>query len=242
MAQLDSVLITGANRGLGLAFVRELLLLKPHHLIACCRDPETAEELQKLKKENANLHVLQLDVANFDQYDEFVKLVQHILDQTGLQLIINNAGTYHRNTLDQVRPEIMIEEFRVNVAAPVELTRLLWPLLKQWSVRSGGRKATVANISSERGSLALNVTGGRYSYASSKAALNQVTRSLAVDLQPEAQAMALHPGWVKTDMGGPNAEITADQSIPKIVKLLTGQLNIELNGKFLNYDGLPMPW
>ena len=128
---LQSVVITGASRGLGLEFVRQLLALDspPKHLIATVRQLSN-EELNKLKDKNPSLHVLQLDTKNYNQFDGFAEKVKQIVGEDGIDTIINNAGIAIRSGISDVTPQDMIENFEVNAVSPLILTKALLPLLK----------------------------------------------------------------------------------------------------------------
>lgn len=241
---LHSVLITGANRGIGLEFVKELALLGPNkisYLIATCRNPDQATELNELAKKHENLTVLKLDVKNYDSYDEFYNQVSSIVGDKGLQLLINNAGILITKEFEEVTREQMLENFEVNVVTPLLLTQKLLPLLKL----SGSQNKTrtlVVNVSSKIASIDDNTSGGRYPYRTSKTALNQVSKSMSVDLlKHKIQTVAVHPGWVQTDMGGPNALINTSQSVSGMLKYILDNES-DINGKFLNYDGTEIAW
>jgi len=236
------VLVTGANRGIGLEFVKQFLALAnpPQHLFATCRQPSAAKELKALEDTNANLHVFELDVKNYAGYGAIVNSLTEVVGDKGLDVLINNAGIMHRVSLEEGGPELLIDNFEVNAVTPLMVTRALLPLLRQ--AVAGKRKPVVANITSKMGSMEDNTSGGAYAYRASKAALNMITKSLSVDLGKEGiVAVALHPGWVVTDMGGPNGLINTETSTLGMIKtILSGDANIA--GKMLNYDGATIPW
>jgi len=237
-----SVLVTGSNRGIGLEFIRQLVALKPapRHVLATCRQPDDAKELNEIAKANSNVSVVQLDVTDYDSYPTVAARIQEIVGEDGLDLLVNNAGIYVKDDFESVSPDKLIKNFTVNSVTPIALTKALLPLL-QASARSG-RKTTVANVTSKMGSLADNSSGGHYSYRTSKAALNMISRSLSVDLAKQGILVAiLHPGWVQTDMGGPNALITTQTCVAAMLSTIEG-LDEESSGQFLNYDGKPIPW
>ncbi|XP_054290185.1 C-factor-like [Macrosteles quadrilineatus] len=247
---MKSVLITGCNRGIGLGLVKNLLSDNSvKHIIATCRDPNQATNLQEaVKTTPGKVHVLQLDLKDFNSHDRIAKEVSSIVGDAGLNVLINNAGISTKFTrVNLVKAEQMIENLTVNTVAPLMLTKALIPLLKQASAANssqplGSARAAVVNISSILGSIAENNQGGFYPYRTSKAALNAVTRSLSFDLKPDnILAVSIHPGWVKTDMGGPQAPLALDTAIPALVQLLK-ELGPQHNGGFYQYDGKQLPW
>jgi len=246
---MKSVLITGCNRGIGLGLVKHLVGENTQHIIATCRNPNAATSLQDVVKSNPNkVHVLQLDLKDFNSHDRIAKEVSSIVGDAGLNVLINNAGISTKFTrVNLVKADQMIENLTVNTVAPLMLTKALIPLLKQASAANaaaplGSARAAVVNISSILGSIAENNQGGFYPYRTSKAALNAVTRSLSLDLKPDnILAVSIHPGWIKTDMGGPQAPLALDIAIPALVKLLK-ELGPGHNGGFYQYDGKQLPW
>jgi len=235
-----SILITGANRGIGLEFVRQLLSLSPQpkYIIATSRQ-STNEELDKLRATNDSLHILKLDTKNYDEYQHFVSQVGQIVGDHGIDLLINNAGIFLRDDIESVNPQNMLENFEVNTVTPLMITKALLPLLK---VSVASRKTAVVNITSKMGSIEDNNSGGHYQYRASKTALNMVTKSLAVDLKPVGiNVIALHPGWVQTDMGGKNASITPFTSVENMINTIKN-INDLVIGKMLNYDGNVIPY
>ena len=239
MAQSDSVrsggqpsaapvvLITGANRGIGLELAREYSAAG-WQVIGTARQPETAKELRALGAE-----IMQLDVTDQDSVDRMAR----DLDNRPLDMLINNAGIqllmWKLEDVDVGKFDRMLA---VNTVGPVRVTRALLP-----NLRSGKRKLIV-NMTSDISSIADNKSGGFYGYRESKTALNMFTRSLAAELGPDGFiCIALHPGWVKTDMGGPNAPITVRESVHGILKVVD-KLSPADNGTFLTYAGERMAW
>lgn len=236
---LQSVLITGANRGIGLEFVRQLLASdpSPKYLIATTRQSSN-EELDQLKTNHSSLHILKLDTKNYNEYEEFVRQVDQIVGHNGIDTLINNAGILIRNDINSVTPQDMTENFEINSVTPLMLTKALLPLLK---VSSANRKTAVVNITSRVGSIEDNTSGGMYSYRTSKTALNMVSKCLAVDLKPFGiNVIALHPGWVQTDMGGSNATITPFTSVSNMLTTIKN-INDSVVGKMLDYNGSVIP-
>ena len=226
--------ITGCNRGLGLEFVRQLLA-RGQRVIATCRDIATATDLTALTlKHSGQLSLVEMDVSDEASMREAVAL----LNDEAIDVFINNAGMYGPRDANfgNVDGPAMAEVLYTNAVAPVLLTQLLID-----NVRKGSGKKLVY-VSSKMGSIADNGRGGSYIYRSSKTALNSVVKSLALDLAPEGIATAtLHPGWVRTDMGGPNGLIDAPESVSGMLNVIDG-LSVADTGQFLNYDGSTIAW
>ena len=226
--------ITGCNRGLGLEFVRQLLA-RGQRVIATCRDIATATDLTALTlKHSGQLSLVEMDVSDEASMREAVAL----LNDEAIDVFINNAGVYGPRDANfgNVDGPAMAEVLYTNAVAPVLLTQLLID-----NVRKGSGKKLVY-VSSKMGSIADNGRGGSYIYRSSKTALNSVVKSLALDLAPEGIATAtLHPGWVRTDMGGPNGLIDAPESVSGMLNVIDG-LSVANTGQFFNYDGATIAW
>ena len=225
---MQTVLITGASRGIGLEFTRQYLA-SGWRVIACCRQPEAATALQALAC--PELRVIALDVSDAVA----VERLPGQLAGEHLDVFINNAGIYgERQSLADADWEEWQQVFRVNVIAPLALARALLPLMAD--------HGKLVFISTKMGSIADNSGGGTYVYRSSKTALNQVVKSLSIDLAPEGLSVAaLHPGWVRTDMGGPNALIDTATSVNGMMGVIDA-LDVAGSGKFTNYDGKGIPW
>ena len=226
--------ITGCNRGLGLEFVRQLLA-RGQRVIATCRDIATSTDLTALTlKHSGQLSLVEMDVSDEASMREAVAL----LNDEAIDVFINNAGMYGPRDANfgNVDGPAMAEVLFTNAVAPVLLTQLLID-----NVRKGIGKKLVF-VSSKMGSIADNGRGGSYIYRSSKTALNSVVKSLALDLAPEGIATAtLHPGWVRTDMGGPNGLIDAPESVSGMLNVIDG-LSVANTGQFFNYDGSTIAW
>jgi NAD(P)-dependent dehydrogenase (short-subunit alcohol dehydrogenase family) len=226
--------ITGCNRGLGLEFVQQLLA-RGQRVIATCRDIATATDLTALTlKHSGQLSLVEMDVSDEASMREAVAL----LNDEAIDVFINNAGVYGPRDANfgNVDGPAMAEVLYTNAVAPVLLTQLLID-----NVRKGSGKKLVY-VSSKMGSIADNGRGGSYIYRSSKTALNSVVKSLALDLAPEGIATAtLHPGWVRTDMGGPNGLIDAPESVSGMLNVIDG-LSVANTGQFFNYDGSTIAW
>ncbi len=226
---MPTVLITGANRGIGLEFARSFAA-DGWNVHACCRQPEKAAKLKVLAGEVA---VHRLDVTNGLQ----VAGLARELAEEPIDLLLNNAGIYGPRTgFAQTDYDEWAPVFRVNAMAPL---RMAERFVRQ--VASSERKL-IANISSKMGSIGDNARGGSYIYRSSKAALNMVVKSLSVDLAGRGiSVVAFHPGWVQADMGGSEAALTVAESVAGMRAVIEG-LGPADNGKFLNYDGSEIPW
>ena len=226
--------ITGCNRGLGLEFVRQLLA-RGQRVIATCRDIATSTDLTALTlKHSGQLSLVEMDVSDEASMREAVAL----LNDEAIDVFINNAGMYGPRDANfgNVDGPAMVEVLYTNAVAPVLLTQLLID-----NVRKGSGKKLVY-ISSKMGSIADNGRGGSYIYRSSKTALNSVVKSLALDVAPEGIAAAtLHPGWVRTDMGGPNGLIDTPESVSGMLNVIDG-LSVASTGQFYNYDGSTIAW
>lgn len=164
----------------------------------------------------------------------------------GLHVLINNAGIYNKVSLMEGDPSLILENVEVNAVAPFALTRAFLPLLRQAKDGNKTGKPVVANITSQMGSIDDNTSGGHYAYRTSKAAMNMLTKSLSVDLESEGiRAVAIHPGWVLTDMGGPKAPLSTETSASNMINTIVRVSKDEIgtNGNiFLNFDGKPIPW
>ena len=227
-----SVLITGCNRGIGLELVKQFLSqdAPPQHLFATCRDPSSAKDLKTLQeKYKEKLHILKLDVTHWSEHAKVVDYVEKIVgaDQ-GLNLLINNAGVLPSlKTLEDVTPDVMIQAYQTNCVAPLFLTRAFLPLLRAASgIASPEQKMTiegacVVEMSTAVASIAENGRGGNYPYRCSKSGLNMAMKNLSIDLEKDGiLVMAMHPGWVKTDMGGPDAFITTEECAIEMLSTL----------------------
>ncbi|XP_028403766.1 uncharacterized protein LOC114526377 [Dendronephthya gigantea] len=250
---VSSVLITGGNRGLGLNLIKQMLNSSgvPKHIIATCRSlkAENAQEIRRLAEKHSNIHVLEFDMTDVSEprLTELVKQVSDIVQESGLNLLINNAGMHVKpESFENVSPASMQKTFDVNTIAPTMLTQALRPLLKRAAEANGQSgeqtSAAVINISSVMGSIHNLNNANSLSYKVSKAALNAVTKTVGSDLAGDGiTVVSLHPGWVKTDMGGPNAHLTVEESVSCIIKFAYS-LKKSHNAQFFNYDGTTLPW
>ncbi len=223
-----TVVITGANRGLGLAFARRFSA-DGFQVIGTARQPDKAVELRAL-----GVRIEQLDVTDA----ESVRRLGEAIGDAAVDILINNAGI--GGGWGRLLKDVDIDEaeriLQVNCLGPMRVTQALLPALHK------GDRKLIVNITSMLGSIERNTRGGSYGYRESKAALNMFTRSIAAELEPHGfTCIAMNPGWVKTDMGGPNARLTPEQSIDAMVKVIEG-LSTEHTGRFYSHGGDLVPW
>ena len=227
---MPTVLITGANRGIGLSLV-EQYLQAGWQVHATYRNLSTASRLLQLTQ-GSHLHCHQLDGTDYPA-------ITHLASQLpALDLLINNAGYYGPKGYGFGNTDV--EEWRkvleINTIAPLKIVEALYPNLLQ------GKPKKIACLSSKVGSMTENTSGGGYIYRSSKAALNSIVKSLSNDLTGEGfTVLALHPGWVQTEMGGPNALIDTDTSASGLIEVIESA-NTEVSGHFFNFDGSEIDW
>ena len=232
------VLVTGANRGIGLEFARQLLA-RGDRVVATCRHPGKATALNTLSGEYpGRLHVLPLDVADARSRESLARelpLTGGVDEPLPLDLLINNAGVLHTGErFGQLSDANFDDSFRINASGPLLLTQALAPQLADG--------ATVANLSSILGSIASTERFGTPSYNLSKAAQNMATRLLADALRGRSiRVVALHPGWVQTEMGGDGAQIAPAESVAGLLKTLDG-LQAADSGAFFDWNGRTVPW
>lgn len=239
--RIRRVLVTGAGRGLGLEFTRRYLE-RGDRVFATCREPSRARDLEALAAAHpARLTVVALDVADTHSIRRAHTAVRRRTD--ALDFLINNAGVYSRRgskdpseRLGTLSFDDALHVLRTNALGALMVTQQCLDLLE------AGRGPRVVAISSEYGSVSENTDGFPYYYAASKAALNMLMRSLA----PEARrrgivAAILDPGWVRTDMGGPQAPLTPARSVAGMMTVIDG-LSARDSGRFYTWKGTPAPW
>lgn len=229
-------LVTGANRGLGLEFTRQLLA-RGDRVVATCRQPGKASALNALAGAHpGHLHVLPLDVADGKSRVRLAHELPLVLGDDGrIDLLVNNAGVLHSGErfgrLDQAQLE---DSLRINALGPLLVTEALAPLLADG--------ARVANLSSQLGSIAGTTRFGTPGYALGKAAQNMATRLLAQALAERGiVVVALHPGWVQTEMGGTEATEPVDAAARGLLDVIAG-LSPAASGNFLDWRGETMAW
>ena len=230
---MNNILITGSNRGIGLELVKQYAE-DDWRVFACCRSPETASALQALARSADNISIHMLDVADPEQ----ISALARELKDTPIDILFNNAGIYgpYDANFGNTNPQQWLECFNINTISPMKVTEAFV------SHVANSQLKTIATMSSKMGSMADNGSGGSYLYRSSKAALNAVMTSAAIDLKPKGIKLAImHPGWVKTDMGGPNAEISTSECVVQLKKILS-ELTLETSGQFFEIDGSVIPW
>ena len=228
---MSTILITGASRGIGLELTRRLSA-NGHTVLATCRDPDHAEALRTLAA-GGNIEILPLDVADAASV---AALAETVGDRT-VDVLINNAGIIGRKPQSTTEMDFdgLAETLSVNTIAPLRVAQALLPAIRR---SSSGR---IVTISSKMGSFS-SLPTDRIAYRASKAAVNRIMVALAEDLRPDNIAvLVMHPGWVRTDMGGSAADIAVEDSAAGIARVVTG-LGMGQSGQFLNYDGSQIPW
>ncbi|MGH8184157.1 MAG: SDR family oxidoreductase [Rhodanobacteraceae bacterium] len=232
---MQRCLITGANRGLGLAFVTELLE-RGARVLACCRNPSEAKVLGALAAAHGErLAIHALDVGDPAAVDALPQAAAKYLQR--IDLLINNAGVLvSGERFGNVMAESLAESFAVNASAPLLITQALAPLLAL------GNKPRVLCVTSQIGSIAQATSFRTISYAMSKAALNMAVKRLAAELGPRGiVVLTAHPGWIKTEMGGKSATLAPADSAHALLGLIENAM-VQDAGKFLAYDGAELPW
>ncbi len=233
----ETVLITGSNRGLGLALAARFLQAG-HHVLAGARRSSSA--LQKLAERFPQAtHIVTLDVTDMDSVRQAAGDVAGRIG--GLDILINNAaifpveGTLPLEELDLTDRHLQ-RTMDVNALGPLRVTQQFLPLLRR------GQRKLILNISSEAGSIADSRRKSQFAYCMSKAALNMQSKILQNALGPEGfKVLAVHPGWMQTDMGGPNADIPADVAAEGILKLVARTWHPS-DPIYLDYEGNVMRW
>ncbi|MDH5694474.1 MAG: SDR family oxidoreductase [Gammaproteobacteria bacterium] len=228
----NTILISGTNRGIGLELVKYYANLG-WRVHACCREPDAAKALSALADgDQVILH--KLDVSDSRQ-------IQHLareLSGEAIDILFNNAGIYGQADAEfgNVDEQQWLDCFRINAMSPLFVAEAFVNHV------AASEKRLIATMSSKMGSMADNGSGGSYAYRSSKAAVNAVVKSMSIDLKPRGiKVVALHPGWVLTDMGGPNAEITTEESVKSLARNMES-VNLENTGCFLDIDGSVIGW
>ena len=230
----STILITGANRGIGFELTQQYAEAG-WRVIACCREPDKAQELDGVRSDHGEqVSIHRLDVTN----SEPIKALVTSMEDTPIDILLNNAGIYGQrdDSLGNIDEDKWLETFRVNTIAPIKVMEAFIDVV------AASKRKVFASITSKMGSVADNTSGGSYVYRSSKAALNAAMKSAANDLEGRGiSVVVIHPGWVRTDMGGPSGLLSVEQSAKSIRELL-GRVSIEDTGKFFNYDGTVIPW
>jgi NAD(P)-dependent dehydrogenase (short-subunit alcohol dehydrogenase family) len=227
--------VTGANRGIGLELVRQLHA-RGDVVEACVRDPGSATALAALAGDRVRIHALDVTVAGT------VQALAAVLSDAAIDTVFNVAGSYGGSTqsLGQMAEHLALADvaatYDINAMGPLRVTLALLPHLRRGSTKK------LVHVTSGMGSIADNSSGGYYAYRMSKAALDMMSKSLAVDLRREQIiSVVINPGWVQTDMGGPNAPTTVEDSVRGILRE-TDAATLADSGEFLNWKGGRLPW
>ena len=231
---MTTILVTGANRGLGLEFTRQYLS-EGYAVIAATRNPGAAHRLRQLERDSkGSLSLVEADVAD----SASVRRAASNIQTPAIDILINCAGVLGGDgqTIGSIDYHEWIRVFDVNVLGPMRMCEAFLDRV----ARSDRR--LIVTITSGMGSLADNTSGGYIAYRTSKAAVNMAMLTAAIDLKSRGiSCVALNPGWVKTDMGGPNAKLTPEQSVTAMRRVIA-ELGPNESGRFYNYDGREYPW
>ena len=231
---MPSNLITGANRGLGLEFTRQYLA-DGWQVYATCRDPASASELSGLADASGGkLRILELDVTDLAS----VTAAAEELDGAAIDLLLNNAGVggARGQSVGNIDYDAWAKVLDVNTMGPMRVSEAFVDHVAR------SERKLIVTLTSGMGSIGDNTSGGAFAYRSSKAAVNMVMRSLAIDLAPRGiTCVVVNPGWVLTDMGGPHATSTPAESIARLRRLIEN-LAPAHSGKFFNHDGREYEW
>lgn len=229
---MPSILITGANRGLGLEFTKQYAGAG-YRVFATAREPANAKELAAVAKAHPDVSVYALETTE----PASIAAVAKALKGQPLDILLNNAGVMgpKRQSLGDIDYPGTLDTFKVNTVAPLMLVEALLPNVEK------SQRRILAALTSGMGSIS-DTGGGSYAYRASKAALNMTFRNLALDLKSRGViAVVINPGWVQTDMGGKSAPVKVGDSIAAMRKVFDG-LTIADTGKFLDYKGGTWEW
>jgi NAD(P)-dependent dehydrogenase (short-subunit alcohol dehydrogenase family) len=230
---MATVMITGVNRGLGLEFIRQYAE-QGWQVIGTCRDLDRAAEARALAEANANISLYPLDVTDYDA----VATLAEQLRGTTLDVVILNAGVMGRHSA--ALGKLDADEFRavleVNVIATAKCLEAFSPLL------ADSKRGVIVGMGSFLGSIGSDADGGLYSYRAAKAGVHAIMKAASIDLREQGTiAIAMHPGWVATDMGGENAQIQPSESVSGMSRVIAG-LTRQDSGRLLTYSGAELPW
>ncbi|WP_346836948.1 SDR family oxidoreductase [Microbulbifer sp. SAOS-129_SWC] len=228
-----TILITGCDRGIGLEAARQFAA-DGWRVLATYHEPVVPLELQAAAKSYPGLETLRLDVTD---YDRMAELARELRGQS-IDILLNNAAMFGPivTMFGGVLLSRWRKAFEVNTIAPYKMVETFLSHI------CASERKLVAVISSKKGSIADNTGGGAYIYRSTKSAVNQVVRSLSIDLRERGvNVVAIHPGWVRTAMGGTTASMSVEASVRAVKKLLL-EIGPGHSGHFLNYDGAEIPW
>ncbi|KAM3919786.1 C-signal-like [Leptodactylus fuscus] len=249
------ILITGCNRGIGYELVRQLLEepSPPKQIFATCRSPTSPQnkKLNDLAAKHPNVVVIKLETTDPQSIKEAVKEVEKHLKGEGLNLLINNAGIMPDSTLESADSDDLLNVYNTNVVGPFLLAKALLPFLKKAAAENQQKhfscsKSAIINISTLLGSIEKTPESFPFfpmlSYRCSKAALNMLTQCQSVGYKNDGiLCTAVHPGWVQTDLGGPNAHLTVEESVKGILKVLDS-LTEKHFGILIDWEGNVIPW
>lgn len=223
-----NILITGTSRGIGLELLK-VALNQGHQVFAVGRKLESKPELQELiKSYGTKLNLISADLGNPEAPEQIANQVSGKIPE--LDLLINNAGVMHSGETEKD----FLDSFKINSVVPFLMTKALFPLLKK------SKNPKAVHVTSLMGSIQDNSGGGYYAYRASKTALNMINKSLSID-QPWLTTIVIHPGWVKTDMGGPQAPTLPKDSAQGIWKVLS-ELNKTDTAGYFDFTGKKLPW
>ncbi len=227
---MKTVMVTGSNRGIGLELVRGYAA-DGARVLACCRNPQSAEALQEIAaKSNGRVTLHQLNVTR----PEDITVLSQALGNMPIDILINNAGISGGKEMEVDYGE-WEAALRVNTIGPYRMSTAFRANL------AASTEKKLATISSQMGSIASN-TGGRTAYRASKAAVNQVMKGLANEYRGDGIiVIILHPGWVRTDMGGPQAAVSPQDSARGLISIIE-RSDLKDSGKFVDYQGRELPW
>jgi len=235
---MHNILITGANRGIGLELTKQYLS-RGDYVWGSYRELENSQELVALSKESENLSIFPLDVTRPDSVaDAFSALKSQGIK---IELLFNNAGIIDWNDFQNVTPQAFNDVYRVNVTGAFSVMKHAQGILDVGE----GKRSRIINLSSRLGSIELRGNtqlGGALAYQCSKAALNMLSKQSAIDLSKKSlSVISMSPGWVKTDMGGPEAKYEVEESVSLILRTLD-KLDKHTTGIFIGEDGQEIPW
>lgn len=236
---MSTWLVTGANRGIGLEYTRQLAAAG-ESVVATARSPGSASELAAIAAQSPQVRIEALDLEERSS----VAALSARLAGTPIDVLLNNAGLYggswdnssHRQSGESMDYDLWEQIMRVNVMAPFQLIQELRPCL------DAGQRKLVINMSSDLGSIANNSQGQSHAYRSSKAALNMVTKGLSIELAAQGfTVISMAPGWTQTDLGGKSAQWPVEESVANQLKEIAS-LSAADNGRFVDLLGTSVPW
>jgi len=231
-----SIVLTGANRGLGLEFARKWVEAG-NGVFALARNPDEAPDLLRLRDDNPDcLNVLPCDIADDASVQSAATTIGKAWDS--VDILLNNAGVYGQRgvSVSEMDFDDARRVFEINSLGPLRMTRAVLPLLRR------GKEPRVVHMTSLMGSISDNTSGGSYAYRMSKTALNMASRNLAHEFGSAGIISAvIHPGWVQTDMGGGGAPLTIEESVASMIRSIEG-FRTEHSGAFFDRDGQRLEW